>query len=82
MTDVKVLGIGCASCRRTQALVADVAREVGLTIAIEKVEDPRQFVTYGVMRPPAVVIDGRLVHAGGVPSRATVAGWLREAATT
>ncbi len=82
MTAVKVFGIGCASCRRTLALVEDVIREAGLAIAVEKVEDPRQFVTYGVMRAPAVVIDGRLVHAGGVPSRARVAGWLREAATT
>jgi len=81
VTAVKVLGIGCASCRKTLALVEDVVRGAGLTIAVEQVEDPQQFVTYGVMRAPAVVIDGRLVHAGGVPSRARVASWLREATT-
>ncbi len=77
MTEVKVLGIGCANCRTTQALVEDVARAAGVTIALEKVEDPQHFVTYGVMRTPAVVVDGRLVHAGGVPSREKVEGWFR-----
>jgi hypothetical protein len=77
MTTVKVLGIGCATCRNTQALVEDVATAAGVPITVEKVEDPQQFVTYGVMRTPAVVIDGRLVHAGGMPSREKVEGWFR-----
>lgn len=76
MTEVKVLGIGCANCRRTQALIEDVARAAGIAIAVEKVDDPQQFVTYGVMRTPGVVIDGRVVHAGGVPARETVLGWF------
>ena len=82
MTEVKVLGMGCANCRNTQALVEDVARAAGVAIAIEKVEDPQQFVTYGVMRTPAVVIDGRLVHAGGMPSRDKVEHWFARPATT
>jgi small redox-active disulfide protein 2 len=81
VTDVKVLGIGCATCRTTRALVEAVARDAGVAIRVEKVEDPKQFVTYGVMRTPAVVVDGRLVHAGGVPSREKVEGWLRAAVT-
>lgn len=81
MTAVKVLGIGCANCRNTQALVEAVAREAGVPIAVEKVDDPQQFITYGVMRTPAVVVDGRLVHAGGVPSREKVEGWFRTGVT-
>lgn len=80
MTQVKVLGMGCANCRRTQALVEEVARTGGVAIAIEKVDDPRQFAAYGVLRTPAVVIDGRLVHAGGVPDRTAVEGWFRAGA--
>lgn len=76
ITDVKVLGMGCANCHRTQALIEDVAKSAGIPITIEKVEDPQQFVTYGVMRTPGVVIDGRLVHAGGVPLRDAVLRWL------
>lgn len=81
MTNVKVLGIGCATCRRTQALVEEVARTAGVAIAVEKVEDPQQFVAYGIMRTPGVVVDGRLVHAGGVPTREAVEGWFRQPAT-
>ncbi|MEZ5289750.1 MAG: thioredoxin family protein [Vicinamibacterales bacterium] len=81
MTEVKVLGIGCANCRNTQALVEAVARDAGVPIVVEKVEDPQQFVTYGVMRTPGVVVNGQLVHAGGVPSREKVEGWFRTVAT-
>lgn len=76
MTDVKVLGLGCANCRRTQALIEDVAQAAGVSIAVEKVDDPQQFATFGVMRTPGVVIDGRVVHAGGVPARETVERWF------
>jgi predicted thioredoxin/glutaredoxin len=76
---VKVLGMGCANCRNTQALVEEVARREGVAIVVEKVDDPTQFAVYGVMRTPAVVIDGALVHAGGVPARSTVESWFRDA---
>jgi predicted thioredoxin/glutaredoxin len=47
-----------------------------VTVALSKVEDMRDIVGYGVMSTPAVVIDGKVVHAGGVPSRAQVDQWL------
>lgn len=74
---VTVLGVGCRCCRNTYALVEEVARTAGVPIALTRADDPQQFIAYGVMRPPAVVIDGRLVHACGMPSRAAVEGWLR-----
>lgn len=79
MRQVKVLGTGCASCRNTLALVQAVADELAIAIELEKVEDLQQFLAYGVMRTPAVVIDGQLVHVGGVPTREKVEGWLRSA---
>lgn len=76
MKNVKVLGTGCANCQNTVKLVDDVARSKGVEIALEKIEDMQQIVGYGVMSTPAVVIDGKLVHAGGVPARAKVEGWF------
>lgn len=76
MKDVKILGTGCANCRNTVALVEAVAREKGVEIAIEKVEDLQTIMSYGVMSTPSVVIDGAVVHAGGVPSRSKAEGWL------
>lgn len=77
MTTIKVLGVGCPSCKATASLIEDVARATGAEVAIEKVEDVQTIAGYGVMRTPAVVIAERVVHAGGVPTRAAVEQWFR-----
>lgn len=75
--DIQVLGSGCANCRNTIALIEQVAREQGVAVQVRKVDDMRQIVAYGVMATPGVVVDGRVVHAGGVPQRTQVAQWLQ-----
>lgn len=74
--DIKVLGTGCANCRNTIALIEQVAGEKGVPIALAKVEDLRAIAGYGVMSTPGVVIDGKVVHAGGVPGRSKVEQWF------
>lgn len=74
--DIKVLGTGCANCKTTQKLIEDMAGEKGVSVTVAKVEDIQAIMSYGVMSTPGVVIDGRVVHAGGVPSRDRIAGWL------
>jgi len=76
MKDVKILGTGCANCKNTLALVEQVAREKSVAIKLEKVEDLPAIMGYGVMSTPGVVIDGAVVHAGGVPARSKVEGWF------
>ena len=76
---MKVLGTGCAKCKSTVALIEDVASTKGVTLSLEKVEDIQAIVGYGVMSTPAVVIDGKVIHAGGVPSRDKVEQWLSQA---
>ncbi len=76
MKSVKVLGTGCANCRNTVALIEAVAKARGADITLEKVEDLPAIMGYGVMSTPGVVIDGQVVHAGGVPSRSKVEGWF------
>ena len=76
--EVKVLGTGCAKCKSTVALIEDVASTKGVTLSLEKVEDIQAIVGYGVMSTPAVVIDGKVIHAGGVPSRYKVEQWLSQ----
>lgn len=77
MMNVKVLGTGCANCRNTIALLEAVARDKGVAIQVEKVDDVQHISRYGIMSTPGVVIDGHVVHAGGVPSRQKVEGWLQ-----
>jgi small redox-active disulfide protein 2 len=78
--DIKVLGTGCANCRNTIALIEQVAAARGKPISLGKVEDLREIMSYGVMSTPGVVIDGKVVHAGGVPSRDKIEQWLASAA--
>ena len=76
MKSVKILGTGCANCKNTYALVEEVAKAKGVPIELEKVEDLQKIMSHGVMSTPGVVIDGKVVHAGGVPARAKVEGWF------
>jgi small redox-active disulfide protein 2 len=74
--DIKVLGSGCANCRNTIALIEQVAKARGVSVTLGKVEELRDIAGYGVMSTPGVVIDGKVVHAGGVPGRDKVEGWF------
>ena len=76
MKEVKVLGTGCANCRSTIALIETVAQEKGVDIKLEKIDQLQDILNYGVMSTPAVVVDGTVVHAGGVPQRSKIEGWL------
>jgi len=74
--DIKVLGTGCSNCKNTIALIEQIAREKGTAITLAKVEELRDIMSYGVMSTPGVVIDGKVVHAGGVPSRDKIEKWF------
>ena len=74
--DIKVLGTGCTNCKNTIALIDQVAQAKGVTVKLEKIEELRDIARYGVMSTPGVVINGKVVHAGGVPSRDKVESWL------
>ena len=76
MTNIKVLGTGCANCQNTLKLIDAVAKAKGAAVELEKIEDLRQIMSYGVMSTPGVVIDGKVVHAGGIPARAKVESWF------
>jgi small redox-active disulfide protein 2 len=76
MKHIKVLGTGCANCKATVKLIEDAARAKGVAVNLEKVENIADIMTHGVMSTPGVVIDGKVVHAGGVPDRRKVENWL------
>jgi small redox-active disulfide protein 2 len=76
MKNVKVLGTGCANCKNTIKLIGDIAKTRGVEVELEKVEEIKDIMAWGILSTPGVVIDGKVVHAGGVPSREKVEGWL------
>jgi small redox-active disulfide protein 2 len=83
MINIKVLGTGCANCKTTLKLIEDIAAEKKVAIQLEKVEDIQAIMAYGVMSTPGVVMDGKVVHAGGIPAREKIQQWLSsDTATT
>jgi small redox-active disulfide protein 2 len=76
MKNIKVLGSGCANCKTTAKLITAVAEEQGIAIELEKIEELREIMSFGILATPGVVVDGKVVHSGGIPSREKVAQWL------
>lgn len=76
MKDVKILGSGCKRCVATAELVQAEAARLGVPVSIEKVMDYAAIAGYGILSTPGVVIDGKVVHAGGVPKAEDIASWL------
>jgi small redox-active disulfide protein 2 len=77
MKQIKVLGSGCRNCVNTANLIEKKAAALGVAVALEKVTDMAAILSHGVMSTPAVVVDGKVVHAGGVPTAVAVESWLR-----
>ncbi|MFN7951364.1 MAG: thioredoxin family protein [bacterium] len=81
MKNVQVLGTGCSNCRATIQLVEDVAKRKGVPITLSKVDQIQDIARFGILATPGVVIDGQVVHAGGVPSRSKVESWFQPSTT-
>ncbi len=77
MMHVQVLGSGCQNCKITYSLIEAAAAEAGKQIELTKVDKLQEIMAYGIFSTPGVVVDGKVVHAGGVPSKAKIAEWLR-----
>lgn len=76
MKTIKVYGPGCKRCETTEAMVRDTAAKLGVEVEVEKVTDPKSIAMAGVMSTPGISVDGKLVHAGGLPDAARLEGWL------
>lgn len=76
MKDVKVLGSGCKRCIATAEMVQAEADKLGVPVTIEKVTDYAAIAGFGIVSTPGIVIDGKVVHAGGLPKSDDLARWL------
>jgi small redox-active disulfide protein 2 len=76
MKTVKVYGPGCARCSTTEQMVKDAADRLGVAVEIEKVTDAKSIAMAGVMSTPGISVDGKLVHAGGLPDAKKIESWL------
>jgi small redox-active disulfide protein 2 len=66
--NIKVLGTGCANCKNLEKAVKTAVEELSMNATVEKEEDIRNIMKYGIMRTPGLVIDEKVVLSGRVPS--------------
>ena len=66
--DIKILGSGCAKCQQLEANTTEALAELGIDATIEKVTDPAEIASWGVMTTPALVVDDEVLVAGRLPS--------------
>ncbi len=66
--DIKVLGTGCPKCKALEKATKEAVAETGINASVSKVEDIVEIMNYGVMTTPALVIDGKVVVKGKVPT--------------
>jgi small redox-active disulfide protein 2 len=76
---VKVLGPGCARCRKLEELTREAAAEAGVAVEVEHVKDVATITDYGVMSTPGLVVGDKLVMSGRLPRREEIVAWLRAA---
>jgi len=73
---VEVLGIGCPKCRKTEELILQTIKKLGVSAEIAHVTDLNEIIDRGVMMTPAVVIDGVKVLEGKIPTEAQIRQWF------
>jgi len=74
---IKVLGQGCPSCDKLEQDLMAVMAELKLPAELDHVRDIKEIASYGVMGSPALVIDGKIVAVGRMPSKNQLKEWLK-----
>ena len=79
MLNIKVLGPGCANCRKLEQIAHEAVAALGIEAEISKVTDMQQIIAYDVLKTPGLVINEKLVSSGRIPTPQSVAEWIRAA---
>ena len=70
--EIKVLGTGCPRCKTLEQTTRNVVAQMGIEANIEKVEDIVKIMEYGILHTPGLVINGKVVLSGRVPSASEI----------
>jgi small redox-active disulfide protein 2 len=77
MLIIKVLGSGCANCRKLEAVTKKVIDNLGLEAQIEHVTEYADIMKYPILSTPGLVVNEKVVSSGRIPSEGEIAGWLK-----
>jgi len=76
--EVLVLGTGCFSCNQLEKDILAVLSETGIKAAFSHITDPSMIVQYGILSPPALIINGKVKSKGTLPVKSMIKKWLEE----
>jgi len=79
MLTIKILGPGCANCRRLEEIARKAATDMGVEAEFVKVTDHNDILSYNILSTPGLVIDGKVVSSGRIPAPASVSAWIADA---
>ena len=79
MLNVKILGSGCANCKRLEAVAREAAQSLNIQAEFEQVTDMSKIMAYDILATPALVIDEKVVSSGRIPTVADIQAWLSAA---
>lgn len=76
MLEIKVLGPGCANCKRLEQIARKVVHDLAIEARVEKITDMNEILDHGVMATPGLVVGDKLVVSGRLPTEAEVTTWI------
>ena len=76
--EIKILGSGCSKCKTLEQVTRDVVAENQIEANVTKVEDIMDIISFGVMTTPALVVDGKVVSKGRIPSKEEIKQFLTQ----
>jgi small redox-active disulfide protein 2 len=79
MLTIKILGSGCANCKRLEEIARKAAAEMGVEAEFVKVTDHKDILSYNILSTPGLVINGKVVSSGRIPAPSSVSAWIAEA---
>ncbi|HWQ89496.1 MAG TPA: thioredoxin family protein [Desulfitobacteriaceae bacterium] len=77
---IKILGSGCANCKKLQATAEEAVKELGVDATVEKVQEIQKIMAFGVMRTPALVINEKVKSSGRIPGKDEIKKFIRDEA--
>jgi small redox-active disulfide protein 2 len=79
MLKIEVLGSGCANCKRVEQMAKRAVSQLGVEAEVLKVTDPTTYADYGVLSTPGLLVNGKTVSSGRIPSMAEITSFITSA---
>ena len=80
MLNIKVVGSGCANCEKLEQLCRDVVKDNNIEAEIEKITNVNTFAELGILLTPGLLLNGKVVSSGKIPTKWMLENWIKEAA--